>query len=64
MTAMAKCPNCQSEVKNPDKTWKYGHFKVQAFSCKNCGTQFRDYSNKGEHCFTLKLERGKAFVKA
>jgi hydrogenase maturation factor HypF (carbamoyltransferase family) len=60
---MAKCPKCLREAKDPNKTWKYGQFKVQAYSCKNCGTQFRNYSREGKHSFTLKLVKGKAFVK-
>jgi len=61
---MAECPNCRKEVSKPNKTWKYGQFAVQAFSCKNCGTYFREYIKAGKHSFTLKLKKGKGFVKA
>jgi DNA-directed RNA polymerase subunit RPC12/RpoP len=62
---MAKCPNCKKEVDNPDKTWKYGIFTVKAYTCKNCQTQFREYLDKnGKHSFTLKLQKGKGYIKA
>jgi len=61
---MSRCLKCQKEVRDPEKTWKYGQFKVQAYSCKNCGTQFRDYSKEGKHSFTLKLQKGKGYIKA
>jgi transposase-like protein len=61
---MAKCPNCKKEASKPEKKWKYGHFSVQAYSCANCKAQFREYYDKnGKHSFTLKLEKGKGFVK-
>jgi transposase-like protein len=62
---MAKCPNCKTENPNPTKTWKYGIFTVKAYTCKNCQTQFREYYDKnGKHSFTLKLMKGKGFIKA
>jgi hypothetical protein len=61
---MAKCPKCKEETAKPEKAWKYGVFTVQAFSCENCGTKFRDYAEKGKHSFTLKLQKGKGYVKA
>jgi transposase-like protein len=62
---MAKCPKCKTENPNPTKTWKYGNFKVKAYTCKNCQTQFREYFDKnGKHSFTLKLEKGKGYIKA
>jgi len=54
---MVKCPNCKREVT------KYGQFTVQAYSC-DCGTDFREYTKAGKHSFTLKLKKGKGFVKA
>jgi len=60
---MAKCPNCEKEIKTPKKTWKYGKFRVQAYSC-GCGTRFREYTTDGKHSFTLKLQKGKGFVRA
>ena len=62
MIFMAKCPNCKNEIAKPDKTWKYGQFTVQAYLC-SCGTKFRDYSQKGKHTFTLKLQKGKGYRK-
>lgn len=47
----------------PKKSWTYGLFKVQAYSC-DCGTDFREYTKAGKHSFTLKLKKGKGFVKA
>jgi hypothetical protein len=60
---MVKCPNCKKEHSKPRKTWKYGPFTVQAYSC-DCGTDFREYTKAGKHSFTLKLKKGKGFVKA
>jgi len=36
---------------------------VEAYSC-DCGTDFREYSKAGKHSFTLKLQKGKGFIKA
>lgn len=60
---MTKCPDCKKEISKPEKSWKYGQFKVEVFSCE-CGTQFRDYSKEGKHSFTLKAKKGKGFIKA
>jgi len=60
---MVKCPNCKGEVRKPKKTWKYGQFTVEAYSCE-CGTDFREYTKAGKHSFTLKLKKGKGFLKA
>jgi DNA-directed RNA polymerase subunit RPC12/RpoP len=59
-----KCPNCKKEVSKPEKTWKYGRFNVQAYKCSNCSTQFRDYTKNDKAAFTLKLEKGRGYVKA
>jgi transposase-like protein len=65
MIIMAKCPKCKKEVTKPDKKWKYGRFTVQAYTCDNCKTQFREYYDKnGKHSFTLKLQKGKGYTKA
>ena len=61
---MATCPNCKKEVNKPSKTWKYGPFTVKAYSCPNCGVQFRDYTREGKHSFALKLQKGKGYIKA
>jgi len=62
---MAKCPHCKTENPKPAKTWKYGTFTVQAYTCSNCKTQYREYYDKnGKHSFTLKLQKGKGYVKA
>jgi hypothetical protein len=38
---------------------------VQAYTCGNCGTQYREYYDKsGELSFILKLQKGKGYVKA
>jgi hypothetical protein len=60
---MARCPDCKKENSKPKKTWNYGQFKVQAYSCE-CGTNFRDYAKEGKHSFSLKLKKGKGYVKA
>lgn len=60
---MVKCPKCKVKVSKPIKTWKYGLFTVQVYCC-NCGTDFREYTKEGKHSFTLKLEKGKGFIKA
>jgi C4-type Zn-finger protein len=62
---MAKCPNCNKELKDPNKTWKYGNFTVNSYTCENCNTKFREYYDKnGKYSFTLKLEKGKGYIKA
>jgi ssDNA-binding Zn-finger/Zn-ribbon topoisomerase 1 len=62
---MSTCPNCKKENPKPEKTWKYGIFTVNAYTCKNCQTQFREYLDKnGKHSFTLKLQKGKGYIKA
>jgi hypothetical protein len=60
---MAKCPDCKKEVSKPMKSWSYGIFKVEAYSCE-CGTVFREYTKDGKHVFTLKHKKGKRFAKA
>ena len=65
MIIMAKCPNCKNENPKPAKTWKYGIFTVQAYTCNNCKTQYREYYDKnGKLGFTLKLQKGKGYRKA
>jgi len=62
---MVKCPDCRKEATKPVKKWKYGSFSVEAYSCTNCKTQFREYYDRnGKHSFTLKLKKGKGYVKA
>jgi transposase-like protein len=61
---MVKCPNCKKEQAKPNKTWKYGPFAVQAYSCQNYKTNFREYTQAGKHSFTLRLKKGTGFVKA
>jgi len=60
---MVKCPNCKKENPKPAKTWKYGQFTVQAYTCNNCKTQYREYTKNGKHSFTLKLQKGKGYIK-
>lgn len=69
---MARCVNCNRELIEADKSWTYGVFKVDAYSC-DCGAKFNVYtaihvimgsgSGKGrkleKHTFTLKCEKGK-----
>ena len=61
---MSKCPYCKREVLKAKKTWKYGIFEVKAYTCGNCGTQFRDYELDGMPKFTLRLKKGKGYIKA
>ena len=62
---MSKCPNCGYVNPTPNKTWRYGIFMVQAYTCGNCGTEYREYYGKnGKLSFTLKLQKGKGYVKA
>ena len=61
---LTQCPNCKKEENKPTKTWKYGQFQVKALTCNNCGTQFREYTKNGKYAFTLKLEKGKGYVRA
>jgi len=41
---MARCPNCKKRITKPNKSWTYGTFKVDAYSC-DCGAKFREYTN-------------------
>jgi C4-type Zn-finger protein len=61
--SMARCPNCQKEIGEQEKKWKYGQFLVQAYSCK-CGTKFREYTTAGKISFALRLDKGKKWIKA
>jgi transposase-like protein len=61
---MVVCPNCKTNVTKQSKSWRYGQFTVNAYECPKCNTQFREYYRNGKHSFTLKLEKGKGFVKA
>jgi len=61
---MAKCPGCGANVEKSSKTWRYGVFTVNAYTCGNCGLRFREYFREGKYIFTLKLEKGRGFVKA
>lgn len=57
---MAICPNCKQEVSKLGKSWKFGQFTVNAYSCENCGIHFREYFKDGKHSFTLKRTRKRA----
>ena len=61
---MAKCPRCGRIVDKPAKKWKYGQFDVDAYTCSDCDTKFREYKTNGKHSFTLKLQKGKGYRKA
>ena len=61
---MVECPNCRKEQDKPKKSWKYGRFTVQAYSCENCKTNFREYTISGKHSFMLKVKKGKGYIKA
>jgi transposase-like protein len=61
---MVKCPNCKKEQAKSKKTWTYGRFAVQAYSCGNCGIQFGEYTKNGKQSFALKLQKGKGYIKA
>ena len=61
---MAKCPKCKKEAVKPTKNWKYGQFMVEAYVCNSCDTKFREYISNDKHSFTLKLQKGKGYVKA
>jgi len=61
---MINCPNCKKEVAKPAKKWKYSRFVAEAYLCSSCGTKFNEYTKNGKHSFTLKLKKGKGYVKA
>ena len=61
---MAKCPGCGANVEKPYKSWRYGAFGVNAYTCGSCDLRFREYSREGKCIFMLKLEKGRGFVKA
>lgn len=60
---MGKCPDCMKEYKQHKKKWKYASFDVEAYTCE-CGTDFREYTSKGKHSFTMKRKKGKRWEKA
>lgn len=41
---MFKCPHCEKELGNPQKSWIYGIFKVDKYSCE-CGARFNEYTS-------------------
>lgn len=41
---MVECPSCKKDIMKPKKSWAYGIFKVDAYSCE-CGANFREYAN-------------------
>jgi hypothetical protein len=69
-----QCPLCGKNNNTPTKSWQYGIFRVDGYSCE-CGGKFREYKSihlnidvsnhiatKGkleEHRFTLLLKNGK-----
>lgn len=69
---MVKCPDCRSELTRPRKSWIYGVFRVEAYSC-DCGTNFQEYTSihvivlpssgsapkLEKHSFILKWENGR-----
>ena len=60
----AKSPNYGSFNPTPEKMWRYGFFTVHAYTCGNCGTQYREYYDKsGRLSFILKFQRGRGYVK-
>ena len=40
---MVKCPSCGAEAEKPSKTWRYGVFTVDAYTCEGCGLRFKEY---------------------
>jgi DNA-directed RNA polymerase subunit RPC12/RpoP len=40
---MPKCPNCTAHMKEPDKEWDFGRFRVKMYKCTKCGNQFREF---------------------
>jgi len=64
MIMMTKCPKCRKEVMKHRKIWKYGTFTVRAYFCPFCQTKFMDYEKQGRNSFTLRLEKGRGYVKA
>jgi len=55
---MARCPNCEKEVTDPTKEWKYGVFKVKMYKC-TCGNQFREYVKGDKLSFILSAHNGR-----
>lgn len=38
---MVKCPNCSSDVEEPDKSLKNQVFNIESYECKNCKKNFK-----------------------
>jgi major membrane immunogen (membrane-anchored lipoprotein) len=62
---MSKCPNCGNSNNKPVKTWKHGIFTANAHICGNFKTEYINYFDKKEkHKFTIKVQKGKSYIKA
>jgi hypothetical protein len=54
----------QNRKPKPNKNMEIWHIQVKAYTCKNCQTQFREYYDKnGKYSFTLKIQKGKGYIK-
>jgi len=58
---LAACPICKKEIATPNKSWIYGHFKVNSYKCP-CGAKFREYFQDGIYKFSLKFDKRKGIV--
>ena len=38
---MVKCPNCNADVAEPDKSLKNHVFRIESYTCKNCKHNFK-----------------------
>ncbi|MEM2025077.1 MAG: hypothetical protein QXW94_02160 [Desulfurococcaceae archaeon] len=47
-----------ARLKTPTKTWKYGAFAVEAYTCRNFQTHYGEYYDRdGKHGFALKPKK-------
>ena len=47
---MVKCPGCGLDVEKPSKTWRYGVFTVEAYTCEGCGLRVQRILQRWETC--------------
>jgi len=45
-------------MKEPDKEWNFGRFRVKMYKCAKCGNQFREFFKENTLQFVLSAHNG------
>jgi hypothetical protein len=45
-------------MKEPDKEWTFGRFRVKMYKCTTCGNQFREFFKENTLQFVLSAHNG------